>query len=239
MNKIIVSNLSKFYDSTVFNPMSFAVEKGEMIAIVGASGAGKTTLIECMLGITKPTTGDVYIDGHLMPDINVLHKTGYMAQSDALYSELTAREHLNFFGSMYKKVTQSDILRVSEITALTNVLNKRVHTFSGGMKRRLSLAICLLHHPELIILDEPTTGLDPLLTNQIWNTFDSLRQQGTTMIITTHNMSEAMRADKLLLLFNHEMIAFGKAEELFEHYNVSSIEDIFIKEASHANYSNQ
>lgn len=239
MDEIVVTNLSKSYEHPVFKPLSFAVEKGEMVAIIGASGSGKTTLIECMLGITSGDSGTVSIKGQLMPNIAALSDIGYMAQSDALYDSLTARENLKFFGSMYDKVTSKRIEEVSSITALTAHLDKRVEKFSGGMKRRLSLAICLLHQLDILILDEPTTGLDPLLIEQIWHTFRTLQSSGTTLLITTHNMAEADRADKLLLLFDHEMLAYGTKQTLYQHYGVNSIQDIFIKEARNENNSDQ
>ncbi|WP_414044612.1 ABC transporter ATP-binding protein [Macrococcus equi] len=233
MSKIIVSQISKsFGKHTVLNDISFSVNKGEMIGIIGASGSGKTTLIQCMLGIKTPDSGNVTIDDQFMPDLDALQRIGYMAQSDALYSDLTGLEHLKFFGKLYKMkrtLLNESINHVAEITELTPHLKKRVENYSGGMNRRLSLAISLLHNPELIILDEPTVGIDPLLKRKIWHELHHLKQHGKTIILTTHLMEEAELCDKLLLLNHNKMIGFGSPERLKAHYHANSIEDIFIK----------
>ncbi|MCU7557497.1 ABC transporter ATP-binding protein [Macrococcus sp. TMW 2.2395] len=233
MSEIIVSQLTKsFHQQHVFQNISFSVNKGEIVGIIGASGSGKTTLIQCMLGILQPDHGTVTINNQFMPDLNALQHIGYMAQSDALYEDLTGLEHLKFFGRIYqlkKAELVRAIERVADITDLTPHLNKRVAGYSGGMKRRLSLAISLLHQPELIILDEPTVGIDPILKRKIWHAFNDLHAQGTTIIITTHIMEEAEACDKLLLLYNNTMIGFGAPDRLKAHYEVDTIEDIFIK----------
>lgn len=233
MSKVIVSQLTKtFNHQKILSDISFAVDSGERIGIVGASGSGKTTLIQCMLGILKSDSGDVMIDGHFMPHLESLQSIGYMAQSDALYEDLTGLENLRFFGKLYrlnKKDLQAAIEDVANITELTTHLNKRVAQYSGGMKRRLSLAISLLHQPQLLILDEPTVGVDPLLKRKIWQSFTDLNRKGTTIIITTHVMEEAEACDKLLLLYNSEMIGFSSPHRLKAHYQVDTIEDIFIK----------
>ncbi|WP_414051170.1 ABC transporter ATP-binding protein [Macrococcus animalis] len=233
MSKIVVSQISKsFNQHKVLKDISFSVEKGEIIGIIGASGSGKTTLIQCMLGILKSDQGTVTINDYFMPNIEALQNIGYMAQSDALYEDMTGLEHLKFFGHIYqiKKTALTEaITHVANITELTPHLRKRVANYSGGMKRRLSLAISLLHNPELIILDEPTVGIDPILKRKIWQSFNDLNHNGTTIIITTHMMDEAEACDKLLLLNNNEMIGFGAPDRLKSYYQVDSVEDIFIK----------
>ncbi|TDM50783.1 ABC transporter ATP-binding protein [Macrococcoides goetzii] len=233
MSKVIVSQLSKsFNHQKILNDISFSVNSGERIAIVGASGSGKTTLIQCMLSMLKSDSGNVTIDDHFMPHLNSLRKIGYMAQSDALYEDLTGLENLRFFGKLYrlhKKELQASIGDVAKITELTSHLNKRVAQYSGGMKRRLSLAISLLHQPQLLILDEPTVGVDPLLKRKIWQSLIDLNRNGTTIIITTHVMEEAEACDKLVLLYNNEMIGFGSPLRLKAYYQVDTIEDIFLK----------
>ncbi|MCE4955708.1 ABC transporter ATP-binding protein [Macrococcoides caseolyticum] len=233
MAYIVVSDLSKTYqDKTVFKDIRFSIEQGEMIGIIGASGSGKTTLIQCMLGITKANSGNVMLNHQLMPNLNALAHTGYMAQSDALYDDLTGIEHLKFYASIYKidkKTLKSRIDEVCQMTDLTKDIHRRVSTYSGGMKRRLSLAICLIHHPELIILDEPTVGIDPLLKHKIWQSLHQLKEKNKTVVITTHLMDEAMQCDKLLLLYQGEMIGFAAPQRLLDYYGVDSIEAIFIK----------
>lgn len=233
MSKIVVSQISKsFKNVNVLNNISFSVDSGEIVGIVGASGSGKTTLIQAMLGIIQQDSGTVTIDQHLMPNLSALQDIGYMAQSDALYDDMTGNEHLKFYGNIYKlkkSLLKEQINKVANLTDLTPHLNKRVNTYSGGMKRRLSLAISLLHQPSLIILDEPTVGIDPMLKKKIWQSFEDLNAMGNTIIITTHIMDEAERCDKLILLYDNEMIGFGSPIRLKNHYNVNSIEEIFIK----------
>ena len=174
----------------------------------------------------------------------ILSKIGYMAQSDALYESLSAREHLAFFGKM-KGVTgkklQQEIDHVSAVVDLTPDLDQRIADYSGGMKQRLSLAIALLASPELLILDEPTVGIDPALRRQIWQELRGLRDRGRSILITTHVMDEAEKTNRVALLLHGDIIAFASPHELEKQYGVSTIEDVFLKaekEEEHAHISN-
>ncbi len=160
-----------------------------------------------------------------------MKRIGYMAQSDALYGELTAKENLDFFATLYglkRKEKQQRIMEVMQIVSLTEHLNMFVSNFSGGMKRRLSLAIALLHEPELLILDEPTVGIDPLLRKSIWEAFNQLKEKGTTIIITTHVMDEAEKCDRLGMIRDGNLIAVGTKDELIQDTKSSSIEEAFL-----------
>jgi ABC-2 type transport system ATP-binding protein len=154
-----------------------------------------------------------------------------MAQSDALYGELSAWENLRFFGQLYGlrgKRLKERVEEVMDLVDLTQDLHKRIHQFSGGMKRRLSLAIALLHEPEVLILDEPTVGIDPLLRQALWNELKRVSRAGTTIVVTTHVMDEAEKCDRLGMLREGQLIAVGTPRELKEQTQTETIEEAFL-----------
>ncbi|MPM39076.1 putative multidrug ABC transporter ATP-binding protein YbhF [bioreactor metagenome] len=232
MHAIEVQHVSKkFKQQRVLEDIHFTIEEGEIVGIIGPSGTGKTTLIKLMLGMESLDTGQTKIYDQLMPNFSVLGKVGYMAQADALYEELTGKENLAFFGKLYglkKDVLQQRQAYVAQVTNLTKDLSKRVSNYSGGMKRRLSLAIALLHNPDILILDEPTVGVDPILRQSIWQELNGIRDQGKTIVVTTHAMDEAGRCDKLILLNHGRLIALGTAAEMMGQFNVDTIEEVFL-----------
>ena len=201
-----------FGQQLVLNHVGFELQSGEIIGLIGPSGAGKSTMIKTMLGMEKADS--------------------YMAQSDALYEALSGQENLEFFGQLkglYKKVLNDEIAHVAQVVDLTAHLNKSVSGYSGGMKRRLSLAIALLGNPQLLILDEPTVGIDPSLRKKIWKELITLRDNGVGILVTTHVMDEAELTDKVGLLLGGKIIAFDTPSKLKESYGVSSIEEVFLK----------
>ena len=200
---IELDHLAKsFGNHAILHDINLAVNRGEIVGLIGPSGSGKTTTIKTMLGMEKATSGTTLVSGQQMPNRQILGQIGYMAQSDALYESLSARENLEFFGEMKgvtgKKLKQ-EIAHVSQVVDLTSDLNQRVSGYSGGMKRRLSLAIALLGQPELLILDEPTVGIDPALRRKIWKELKTLRNQGQSVLITTHVMDETELTDRVAL----------------------------------------
>lgn len=223
----------KQYDKhNVLDHISLNIQEGELLGLIGPSGSGKTTTIKCLLGMEKLNSGSTEIFGQRMPNRQVLSRIGYMGQNTALYESLSAKENLIFFGHLAgikgKQLIKS-INHNMELVNLENALNKTVNTFSGGMQRRLSLAITLLSNPSLIILDEPTVGIDPKLRQQIWNQLKSLTKQGKTVIVTTHVMDEAERCDKIGLIVEGRLFAIGTPNELKQKFNVETIEEVFIK----------
>lgn len=148
--------------------------KGEIFGLLGPSGAGKTTLVKQLASLDVPTSGKNFIFQEELPTLSLMNRVGYMAQADALYEDLSAKENLQFLAALYglkgKRQTER-IQEVMQLVELSDHLNKLVSKYSGGMKRRLSLAITLLHEPELLILDEPTVGIDPVLRKSIWEAF--------------------------------------------------------------------
>ena len=234
MNSIIQLNgLSKSFGSQeVLKNVSLNIPKGDIYGLLGPSGSGKTTLIKLMIGLETPSTGNVTFKGNKLKANELYPTIGYMAQSDALYDELTAKENLSFMASLYglkKKKRNEQIKKVMTTVDLLADLNKPVHQYSGGMKRRLSLAIALLHDPEVLFLDEPTVGIDPVLRKEIWDSFHRLKEEGRTLIITTHVMDEAERCDRLGLLQHGEIISSDTPDAIKETYGVTSIEDVFLK----------
>lgn len=234
MNNLIqLHHLEKqFNNRLVLRDVNLTVHPGEIVGLIGPSGSGKTTAIKTMLGMEKPTSGTALVLGETMPNRLVLSRVGYMAQSDALYESLSAKENLVFFGKM-KGVTgqqlAQEISHVSAVVGLTDYLDQRVKDYSGGMKRRLSLAIALLGQPELLILDEPTVGIDPALRRQIWQELRGLRGRGQSVLITTHVMDEAEQTDRVALLLHGDVIAFAAPKQLEQQYQVATIEEVFLK----------
>ena len=221
-----------FGSQIVLDDVSFELTRNQIIGLIGPSGAGKSTMIKTMLGMEKADAGEALVLGAHMPDRKILGQIGYMAQSDALYESLSARENLEFFGQM-KGIKQRDLLaaieHVGQVVDLTPHLDKRVASFSGGMKRRLSLAIALLGNPRLLVLDEPTVGIDPALRRQIWAELAKLRDEGVGILVTTHVMDEAELTDKVGLLLKGNIIAFDATQALKKQYQVATIEDVFLK----------
>ncbi|WP_188455021.1 ABC transporter ATP-binding protein [Virgibacillus oceani] len=220
-----------FKDETVIKNVDLAIPRGQLFGLLGPSGSGKTTLVKIIIGLLNPTKGTVHIDNQTMPSLKLMQEIGYMAQSDALYSELTAKENLQFFASIYgipKKKQKQRIQEVAKIVDLTDHLDKTLEHYSGGMKRRMSLAVALLHQPKLLILDEPTVGIDPVLRASIWQDLKKLQQQGTTIIVTTHVMDEAEKCDNLAMLRDGYVIAQGSPEQLIEKSNTETLEEAFL-----------
>ena len=234
MERLIkIEKLSKsFGEQKVLDKIDFKLESGEIVGLIGPSGSGKSTLIKTMLGMEKADEGEALVLDYKMPKREILSNIGYMAQSDALYEMLTGYENLDFFGKM--KGVPSDKLKkeieyIAEIVDLTNDLKKLVSKYSGGMKRRLSLAIALIGSPELLILDEPTVGIDPSLRKNIWKELFKQRDNGVGILVTTHVMDEAELTDKVGLLLNGDIIDFDTPQQLKVKNNVNTIEEVFLK----------
>ncbi|MFC4768644.1 ABC transporter ATP-binding protein [Effusibacillus consociatus] len=211
--------------------MSLDLQKGEILGLLGPSGSGKTTLVRAIAGIGEFTGGEVTVLGFKMPSLNVIRRIGYMAQADALYQDLTGTDNLNFFAELFgvpRSRKKERIEYVLNLVQLTEHAKRPVHTYSGGMKRRLSLAIALLHEPEILLLDEPTVGVDPILRKDFWQEFSQLRKKGVSILITTHVMDEAEHCDRLGLIREGRLIALGTPEELKRKSGAQTIETAFL-----------
>lgn len=229
---IYIDGISKNYGKhKIISDISLTVEQGIIYGLLGPSGCGKSTMVKMISGILRPDSGSVTIMGRKMPDFKTMGEIGYMAQAAALYPTLSGYENMEFFGSLYnlkKDDLRNRIYEVAELVNLTNDLKKSVFAFSGGMKQRLSLAITLLSTPKILILDEPTVGIDPLLRQNIWQQLHTLRDRGVTIVITTHVMDEANRCDQLAMRRDGKILISGSPREIRDAAAVDNIEDAFI-----------
>lgn len=229
---VVVQNVDRcFGKHQILYNINLKVTCSQIFGLLGPSGSGKTTLVKMIAGIDVPTKGQVYVLGEEMPKLSMMNKIGYMAQSDALYGDITAEENLKFFAAMYNISKENCTKRIDEVMELVNLsehLKKKVNQYSGGMKRRLSLAIAMLNQPLVLILDEPTVGIDPVLRKSIWNELDRLSKEGTTIIITTHVMDEADKCDNLCMIRNGRVIAAGTPDVLKKNTDSNTIEEAFL-----------
>lgn len=230
---IETNNLNiKLQKKQILKDVAIQVKQGEIYGLIGPSGAGKTTLVKAIIGMEKASSGEVIVLDAKMPTLTVMKKIGYMAQSDALYTELTAYENLDFFASLYglkKTYKKERITYAAEIVGLTAEMKKRVADFSGGMKRRLSLAIALLVDPAVLILDEPTVGIDPELRKSIWEELRKLKESGKGILVTTHVMDEAEKCDRLTMIREGRVIATGSPQALKEQTHSAELEEAFLR----------
>lgn len=221
-----------FGKQNVLKNINLNVQQGQIVGLIGPSGSGKSTIIKIALGMEVADKGTAEIFEAKMPNRKLLSKIGYMAQTDALYMTLTGFENLKFYAKM-KGIKSSELQlqidHVAEVVDLKDALNKRVEGYSGGMMRRLSLGIALLGNPKLLILDEPTVGIDPALRRKIWRELKRIKNNGQSILITTHVMDEAEQVDEVALILDGNVIALDSPKNLKQQYDVPTIEDVFLK----------
>ena len=233
-------NLYKHYgDATVVNDVSFAIAPGECLGVIGPNGAGKTTTIRMCLGLTAPDSGNVlfYPEGATEPlymprdALAIKAQLGVVTQFDTLDPDFTCAENLRVFGRYFGlkgRTMDERVPQLLEFAALTHKADAKPGELSGGMKRRLSLARALVNRPRLLLLDEPTTGLDPQARHLMWERLQLLLQQGTSILLTTHFMDEAERLCSRLLVLDHgKKIAEGKPRELIAQHLESDVVEVF------------
>ncbi len=191
------------------NGVSLEIKEGEVFGILGPNGAGKTTLVRILSTLLKPSSGEVMVAGCNLPseDYKLKKLIGYMPQKPSLYDDLSANKNLKFFLNLHfsnglRGNIKNRIDQILEFVELKDRREDTISTFSGGMKQRLSLACALIHQPKILFLDEPTSGVDPRLKRAFWDYFKKLKQEGTTIIITTHQLSDAENCDRLALMKN-------------------------------------
>lgn len=230
---ISANQISKsFHKKEIIKTLNLEVKEGTIFGLIGPSGGGKTTIIKMLIGMLPSDSGEITVLDETVPNYNLLFKIGYMAQSDALYTDLTGFENLHFFGQMYnlkKKKLNERIQYAAKLVDLLDDLQKPVSQYSGGMRRRLSLAIALIQDPKLLILDEPTVGIDPLLKQKIWAELLLLKKQGKTILVTTHAMDEAFQCDELAMLREGSIIATGSPTSLMAQFEVDRLDDVFLR----------
>lgn len=234
LSNIEIQGVSKRYKSAEQNSLTSVnldFQAGDIIGILGPNGAGKTTLISIICGLLDPTEGQVQFNG--IDPATIRQHIGYVPQDFALYEDLTACQNLQFFGTLYnvpKSELTSRINELLEDVGLTEFQNKKVGTYSGGMKRRLNLALGLLHHPTIVFLDEPTVGVDVQSRRSILNHLKELNQKGVTIIYTSHHLSEAQEFCDVIALLDHgKVLEFGRTSELLESRSHQHLEDYFLE----------
>ncbi len=223
-NVIDLQNVTKQYvKETVLHNVSFNVRPGECVVLVGHNGAGKTSLMKLMLGLTRPTSGRVNVLGDNPANRDAVGRRkalGYLPESVSFYEAMSGREVLEFYASL-KGVKKSECDHLLELVNLHKAANRRVGTYSKGMRQRLGLAQAILGNPQLLFLDEPTTGLDPLLRQHFYALIDDLHQAGATSIISSHALSEVeARANRFIIMKSGKLIASGTLDDLYQQANL-------------------
>jgi ABC-2 type transport system ATP-binding protein len=216
-----IRDLQKSYGGQqALQGVSFSLAAGERLAFLGPNGAGKTTLIRCLAGRTKPDGGKITLLGEPIAEAGVRQTLGLVPQEIALYRDLTTRENLKAFGKFYglsRKQLRDRIAWALAWTGLENRADQLVGTFSGGMKRRVNIACGVLHAPQILLLDEPTVGVDPQSRQRIFQMLDDLNEHGTALLLTTHHLEEAeQRSDRIVILDQGQVIADGSLSELVD-----------------------
>ncbi len=232
---IIVENLTKtFGDFTAVNNISFEVKKGEIFGFLGANGAGKTTAMKMLIGISNPTSGNAKVAGFdVYKNPNDIKKNiGYMSQKFALYDDLTVKENITFFGGIYglsrKNIEEKRIQLVKEL-GLQEIVNELVGSLPLGWKQKISFSVALIHNPKIVFLDEPTGGVDPITRRQFWEMIYKTAHEGTTIFVTTHYMDEAEYCDRVSIMVNGKIEALDSPKNLRKQFHVETMNDVFLK----------
>lgn len=231
---IDAQNLEKKFGSyTAVQGVSFTLPRGKIMGFVGPNGAGKTTTIRMLCGVLIPTSGEATVLGYdvLTQAESIKQNIGYMSQKFSLYEDLTVKENIDFYAGVYNlKGKEKEVQKEKIISriGLEDRLKQLVFSLSGGWKQRVSLACALLHDPKLIVLDEPTAGVDPVSRRVFWQIIHQLSAEGMTVLVSTHYMDEADTCDYLGFVFHGQLIAFGTPEEMKKREQIDNLDDLFI-----------
>ena len=204
------------------------IKTGEIYGLLGPNGAGKTTLIRAIVGLVAPEAGTVTVLGRRMPDVDNLRNVGYMTQQAALYPGLSVEENVQFFAAI-NGADEEGVTGALNLVRLEDRRTSVVATLSGGMRQRCSLTCALVHKPKLLLLDEPTVGVDPQLRVQFWEDFRRMAASGTTIIVSTHVMDEAERCQRLGLIQYGKVLAEGSPDEVRARTGTRNLEEAFLK----------
>jgi len=213
--------------------LDLAVGSGEIYGLLGPNGSGKTTFIRCLAGLVRPDAGTITVLGRTARDAVGAGRVGYMTQAAALYGDLSVTENLAFFARLEGVEDVNE--RIAEVLRTVDMVERGrsiVSTLSGGMRSRVSLAAALLHRPDLLLLDEPTVGIDPVLRQEFWTHFRTLASSGVTILVSSHVMDEASRCDRLGLIRAGRVLAEGTAADLMRRAGASDLEAAFLKLAA-------
>ena len=235
-NEIVIKTdklTKKFGDFVAANEITFEVYKGEIFGFLGANGAGKTTAMKMLIGISKPSSGNANIAGF---DINketekIKKSIGYMSQKFSLYEDLTIRENIQFFGGVYG-LNDNEIVsagnKLIDKLGLHDEADKLVGSLPLGWKQKLSFSIAILHNPKIVFLDEPTGGVDPITRRQFWDMIYEAADNGITVFVTTHYMDEAEYCHRVSIMVDGVIKALDSPEQLKKHYNAESMDEVFL-----------
>lgn len=233
-NVIQVEGLSKrFGDFTAVNAISFSVKKGEIFGFLGANGAGKTTAMRMLTGLSRPSDGKASVAGY---DVYtqaeaIKRRIGYMSQKFSLYEDLTVRENIALFGGIYGMKRRLIKEKMDELLGQLQLMEKRNHLVGSlplGWKQKLAFSVALFHEPEIVFLDEPTGGVDPITRRQFWEMIYEAAHRGITVFVTTHYMDEAEYCDKVSIMVAGEIAAMDSPQQLKQQFEVESMDEVFV-----------
>jgi len=213
----------------VLHGINASVPAGSVTGLLGPSGSGKTTLIRAIVGVQKVRSGTVTVLGQPAGSPRLRREVGYVTQAPSVYADLTVRENVRYFASLYPDLTTADADRAIEDVGLTDAADQLVRSVSGGQLSRTSLACALLGQPRLLVLDEPTVGLDPVLRDDLWKKFRELAAAGTTLIVSSHVMDEASRCDRLILIREGRIIADDTVAGVRRSAGADDLEEAFLR----------
>lgn len=222
-----VQGVSKnFGDVRALDAVTLQVKQGEIYGLLGPNGSGKTTLIRMFVGLVAPNAGTVTVLGKRMPNVALLSQVGYMTQAAALYPGLSVEENVRFFATI--NGAEGGVKEALEFVKLYDRRRSVVSALSGGMRQRCSLACALVHKPQLLLLDEPTVGVDPQLRVELWNGFKQMADAGTTIIVSSHVMDEAERCQRLGLILFGKLLIEGSPDEIRARAGKTTLEEAFL-----------
>jgi len=239
---ISVRKLSKkFGDFTANDRLSFDVYKGEIFGFLGANGAGKTTAMKILCGLSYPTSGEIMVAGfNVYKQRNELKKNiGYMSQKFSLYDDLTVFENIRFYAGIYgmpSKTIKKKSDALLQKLGLAHVRNKRIGELPLGWKQKLAFSVAIFHHPEIVFLDEPTGGVDPLTRRQFWDLIYEASRQGITVFVTTHYMDEAEYCNRISIMVDGRIEALDTPENLKKQFQAQNMNEVFLRLARKSNY---
>ena len=212
----------------ILHGITARIPRGIVYGLVGPSGSGKTTFIRSIVGRQRIAGGSIYVDGLPAGSSVLRERIGYMPQDTAVYDDMTGLENLEFFGSIFR-VSRKRIAEVVELLDMQDAIKRPVHTYSGGQRQRVALGVALLPAPPILLLDEPTVGLDPKLRQRLWSGFAAWAAAGTTLLVSTHVMDEAARADRLAFFVDGRIVAEGTPQELLLRAGTDSLEEAMVR----------
>lgn len=207
--------------------LTFMIEPGMITGLIGPSGSGKTTLMRAIVGVQRITSGKLEVFGRSAGDVSLRTRIGYVTQSPAVYGDLTVLQNIQYFAKL-SQANQAQVHEVIQTVHLDDKKDQLVASMSGGQQARVSLAIALLGNPELLVLDEPTVGLDPILRQELWDLFAELADRGKTILVSSHVMDEADRCSQLVMLHEGKLVWNDTRQALLADTATSSVEAAFV-----------